>query len=111
MVVGLLAAACSDGAGNGQAAAKLALTSPAFAPGGRIPEKHACTGDNVSPPLSWSGVPSGTEELALTLEDPEGPRGTFVHWVLWGVEPRRAGLEEGTIPPGAREGLTDAGGQ
>ena len=109
LTVGLVAVACSGG--GGKAAPAISLASPAFAAGGRIPTKYACDGDDVSPPLSWSGVPAGAVELALTLEDPDAPNGTFVHWVLWGVDPRRPGLDEGAVPAGARQGRTSAGGQ
>jgi phosphatidylethanolamine-binding protein (PEBP) family uncharacterized protein len=57
----------------------MVITSPAFTDGERIPEEFTCEGADVSPPLSWNGVPDGTVELALTCEDPDAPRGTFVH--------------------------------
>ncbi|MGH9259637.1 MAG: YbhB/YbcL family Raf kinase inhibitor-like protein, partial [Acidimicrobiales bacterium] len=62
----------------------ITLRSPAFADGDSIPRRFSCDGDDVSPPLEWSGAPSSTVELALLVEDPDAPGGTFVHWVLWG---------------------------
>jgi Raf kinase inhibitor-like YbhB/YbcL family protein len=73
--------------------ATFALTSPAFASGGSIPRKYSCDGEGVSPPLAWSGVPSGTKELELLVVDPDA-RG-FVHWVAAGIPPTAAGLDEG----------------
>jgi Raf kinase inhibitor-like YbhB/YbcL family protein len=94
----------------------LTLTSSAFAPGGEIPRRYTCEGDDVSPPLSWTGVPAGTKSFALILEDPDAPdpaapRMIFVHWVLYNLPPSLAGLPEGasgaTLPPGSRQGLND----
>lgn len=71
------------------------LSSSAFQEGGSIPTKYTCDGENVSPPLSWSGAPEGTESLALILEDHDAPSGTFVHWVLFNIPPDRNSLTEG----------------
>ena len=76
-------------------AAKLDLTSTAFTEGGAIPRVHTCDGANQSPPLAWSGVPGGTAELVLTVEDPDAPNGTFVHWLLYGVPPTVTSLPAG----------------
>lgn len=71
------------------------LTSTAFQQGTRIPRKHTGEGDDVSPPLSWSGLPAGTRELALVCDDPDAPRPTpWVHWVLYGLPPTLAELKE-----------------
>ena len=61
------------------AKSKLKLTSPAFAIGETIPDGFTCAGENATPPLRWKGVPKGSVELAITLEDPDAPIGTFVH--------------------------------
>jgi Raf kinase inhibitor-like YbhB/YbcL family protein len=73
--------------------AAFALSSPAFSAGAAIPRKYSCDGAGVSPPLAWTGVPDGTAELALIVDDPDA-RG-FVHWVAAGIPPSAAGLEEG----------------
>lgn len=80
------------------------LTSPAFAPRGTIPDGFTCDGANASPPLRWKGVPKGTVELAITLEDPDAPSGTFVHWVAWGIDPKAGALPEATLPANVVEG-------
>lgn len=69
------------------------LRSPAFRDGGAIPVLHTCDGEDVSPPLEWSEVPSGTHSLALVMEDPDAPAGTWVHWVLYDLAPDRTRLE------------------
>ena len=87
----------------------ITLRSPAFGDGDTIPRVHTCDGEDVSPPLEWSGVPSDTAELALVVEDPDAPGGTFVHWVLWGLDAGLPGLAQGQVPAGAREGRNDFG--
>ena len=76
------------------------VTSSAFTDGGTIPRRYTCDGADVSPPLAFAGLPSGTRAVALLVEDPDAPRGTFVHWVAWGIDPGRASLAEGEGPPG-----------
>jgi Raf kinase inhibitor-like YbhB/YbcL family protein len=84
------------------------LTSSNFEEGGRIPREHSCDGDDAPPELLWSGVPSGVVALALTCEDPDAPGGTFVHWVVWGIDPSsgRIGADDG---PGIRHGRNGFG--
>jgi Raf kinase inhibitor-like YbhB/YbcL family protein len=83
-----------------EAAMTITLSSTAFADGGDIPRRYTCDGDDVSPPLAFAGVPSGTQDLALLVEDPDAPGGTFVHWVAWGIDPSATALAEGEAPPG-----------
>src|SRR5688500_9604739 len=85
------------------------LSSPAFADGETIPDRFTCDGDDISPPLEWSGIPDDAAELALLVEDPDAPGGTFVHWVLFGLDPKISGLAEGSVPPEAKNGLTSFG--
>lgn len=61
-----------------------------------------CHGENVPPPLSFAGVPEGTRFLALVVDDPDAPVGTFTHWVAWGIDPAPAASAEGQ--PAPREG-------
>jgi Raf kinase inhibitor-like YbhB/YbcL family protein len=83
------------------------LTSSAFQPGERIPRRHSCEGEDLSPPLSWGGLPDGTDSLALLVDDPDAPVGTFTHWVAWGIAATSDGLAEGEAAP--REGRNDFG--
>ncbi len=85
------------------------LRSPAFSDHATIPTRHTKDGDDVSPALEWSGVPEQAVELALLCEDPDAPGGTFVHWVLSGLDPSLPGLGEGQVPDGAVEGRNDFG--
>lgn len=92
----------------------LILNSPAFRDGQAIPARFTCEGKNVSPPLSWTGAPEGTESFVLIIDDPDAPdpkapRMTWVHWVLYDLPATTDGLAEeiGTLPAGARPGLND----
>jgi Raf kinase inhibitor-like YbhB/YbcL family protein len=74
------------------------LSSVKFKPGGRIPPAHTGEGKDLSPPLEWSGLPPGTKELALIVDDPDAPTSEpFVHWVLYGVPADASGLPEGLV--------------
>ncbi len=70
------------------------MTSASFREGGRIPRKHTCDGDDASPPLRISGVPEGTAGIALIMDDPDAPMGTFVHWVVWNIDAAKADMPE-----------------
>lgn len=90
----------------------LKVTSPAFAGGSMIPVKYTCDGENVSPPLNWSGAPSGTKSLALVCDDPDAPSGEWVHWVLFNIPPLTRALGEavtrdGVLADGSRQGVND----
>ena len=87
----------------------LTITSKAFANGEAIPRQHTGEGDDVSPALSWEGVPEGTAELALICDDPDAPTPTpWVHWVLYKIPGDCSGLAEGENG-GAVEGNTSWG--
>ena len=92
----------------------LKLTSSAFAPGGEIPAKHTCEGNDLSPPLAWSGVPANAKSLALIVDDPDAPdpaapKMTWVHWVLYNIPPGVSSLPEAVkqLPAGTSQGLND----
>ncbi|MES2643637.1 MAG: YbhB/YbcL family Raf kinase inhibitor-like protein [Myxococcota bacterium] len=80
---------------------RLELTSPAFSTGGTIPKKHTCEGANTSPALTWTEVPAGTRTLALVVDDPDAPGGTWVHWVAWNIPATARGLPEAVSPTDA----------
>ena len=86
----------------------------AFENGGSIPKKFSCDGADVSPELSWTEPPAGTKALALIVDDPDAPSGTFVHWVLYDLPPDTRKLAEGIaqdrkLTNGARQGRNDFG--
>lgn len=76
---------------------ELRLTSPSFEAGGKIPAKYSCEADNVNPELNISGIPEGTVSLALIMDDPDAPGGTWVHWVVWNI-PVTNKIAEDSIP-------------
>jgi len=81
------------------------LVSPAFNDGERIPQRHTCDGEDVSPSLEWSGAPASTASYALIVYDPDAPRGTFVHWVIYDIPRDLAALPEGVPGDPVVEGL------
>ena len=93
----------------------ISITSTAFTAGMPIPKKYTGEGEDVSPPLAWSGVPQGTKELALICDDPDAPvKEPWVHWVLYKLPADTANLPEGLprektlkAPAGADQGLND----
>lgn len=93
---------------------ELSVESAAFTEGGLIPSKYTCDGNDVSPPLRWSGPPDGTRSLALISDDPDAPMGTWVHWVMYNIPPHVRELRE-HVPPseklsdGTVQGRTDFG--
>lgn len=104
-----LASGCGDDGDDSSAPAfgaseRLTLSSSAFADGGTIPRRHTCDGENISPPLSFSKVPSGTKSLAVLVEDPDAPRGPFTHWVVYDADPSQTRWPAGQVPRGAAQG-------
>ncbi len=73
------------------------LTSAAFAEGATIPKRYTADGKDLSPPLTWTSGPDGTASYAIVCEDPDAPRGTFVHWLAWNIDPGRHELREGIL--------------
>jgi Raf kinase inhibitor-like YbhB/YbcL family protein len=104
---------CSSGGGGPREERdlpeRIVVSSAGFDAGGVIPRRFTCAGENVSPPLRWSGVPDGTAAVALVVDDPDAPRGTYVHWVVIGLDPATARLDEGAVPAGARQLPNSAG--
>jgi len=76
----------------------ITLKSTAFENGGMIPSRYTCDGQDISPPLQWSGIPPGTASIALISDDPDAPVGTWVHWVIFNVPPEKGRLPE-ELPP------------
>ncbi|MGH3319810.1 MAG: YbhB/YbcL family Raf kinase inhibitor-like protein [Streptosporangiaceae bacterium] len=109
----MLVAGCGLFGGHTRPASKLpdqiTIASKAFDRGDNIPARFTCKGQGVSPPLQWSGVPADAKELALVLDDPDAPGGTFVHWVVFRIDPSRASIHPGAAPPHAREAKNSAG--
>ncbi len=85
------------------------ITSDAFLEGELIPTKYTCDGENINPPLIFSDVPDEAVTLALIMDDPDAPAGTWVHWIVWNITSSQKGIEEGEVPKGSMEGGTDFG--
>jgi Raf kinase inhibitor-like YbhB/YbcL family protein len=85
------------------------LTSSAFENNQKIPARYTCDGQKSHPPLTISGVPSAAKSLALIVDDPDAPTGTFTHWVIWNIRPDTSAIPEGTVPPESQEGTNSAG--
>jgi hypothetical protein len=117
VLLALLAATLrAEGGEEGEAAMALKIGSSAFEHGGNIPEKYTCQGQDISPPLAWSGAPAGTKSFALIVDDPDAPdprapKMTWVHWVLYDLPAQATGLPEGVkkgaLAPGTKEGFND----
>ncbi|UCE88362.1 MAG: YbhB/YbcL family Raf kinase inhibitor-like protein [Pseudomonadota bacterium] len=94
----------------------MTITSPEFAQNASIPQRFTCDGDDISPPLTWSGIPEGAQSLALIVDDPDAPdpaapRMIWVHWVLYNLPTDTGGLSEAiadsALPAGTLQGLND----
>jgi Raf kinase inhibitor-like YbhB/YbcL family protein len=118
LATGSLLGACGSSSSGSSAAdalaaapvpASLTVTSTAFTDGTPIPARYSCDGDGLSPPLAWTGGPTGAVELALVVDDPDAPSGTYVHWVLYGLDPSTTTLAEHVPPSGARQARNSAG--
>jgi len=85
------------------------LNSTAFSNNAALPAKYSCDGQRINPPLEISDVPANTQTLALIFDDPDAPAGTFVHWVIWNIDPKIAEIAENSTPVGAKQGTNSAG--
>ena len=96
----------------GGAKMAITITSTVFNEGTLIPRDYSCDGKDISPPLSWAGVPEGTKSLAIICDDPDAPVGTWVHWVLFNIPATVHELPQGVKPDkvlenGAKHGIND----
>ncbi len=92
----------------------ISVVSSAFKDGEMIPRQYTCDGRDISPPLTWTGIPEGTQSLVLICEDPDAPAGVWVHWVIYNMPPSTGELPEAvpgdeTLSSGARHGVNDFG--
>jgi len=100
--------AASMGSSQGLGKVKpLKVTSPAFENNKTIPSKYGCDGVNVNPAIQIDDVPSGAKSLALLFDDKDAPRKTYVHWILWNLDPSTKEIKENSVPEGAVQGLND----
>jgi Raf kinase inhibitor-like YbhB/YbcL family protein len=95
-------------AAEGEMIMSIQITSTAFNEGDKIPRIYTCDDRNVSPPLAWTGVPTGTVSLVLIMDDPDAPLGTWVHWVLYNLTAETTSLKLGVTGLGM-DGMNDFG--
>ena len=88
----------------------LTVRSPSFADNAAIPARFSCRGSNTPPPLTWTGIPSGTVTIALVMDDPDAAGGTYTHWVVFNLPATASGLAGGNLPAGAAQ-AQNSGGQ
>src|SRR5262249_20843415 len=85
------------------------ITSQAFSNGEKIPDKYTMYGENRIPPIHLEDIPSRTRSLALIVDDPDAPQGTFNHWLLFNMDPRVMDIKEDSVPVMATQGRNDFG--
>lgn len=93
----------------GQPKLPMKITSPAFSGSGKVPSKYTCDGDNTNPPLEFQDVPLDARSLVLIVDDPDAPSRTWVHWVVYNIDPRTKQIKENSVPAGGVLGVTDSG--
>jgi Raf kinase inhibitor-like YbhB/YbcL family protein len=110
----MMLAASMLAASSIRAQSKMEIRAEAFASGASIPEKYTCSGENLSPALTMSGVPPAAKALVLIVDDPDAPSGRFFHWVVYNLPPSATHIEAGikqstTMPGGGVQGRNDFG--
>src|SRR5262245_51150901 len=85
------------------------ITSQAIMDGGKIPDKYPLYGDNRIPPLHFEEIPEKARSLALVMDDPDAPSGTFNHWILFNMDPKTKDIKEDCVPVMATQGRNDFG--
>ncbi|MBD0331431.1 MAG: YbhB/YbcL family Raf kinase inhibitor-like protein [Chitinophagaceae bacterium] len=85
------------------------VESSAFKNGESIPAKYSCQGNDINPQLTFFDVPDSAKSLALIMDDPDAPGGTWVHWVIWNISPRTKQIDENSVPVNAVQGKNSWG--
>lgn len=84
------------------------ISSSAFGNNSTIPKKYTCEGQDINPPLQFDEIPPETKSLALIMDDPDAPMGTWVHWVVWNISPNTLKIAENDVPQAAVLGINDS---
>lgn len=108
-LVAVLAACGGEDGGTrqGEPTAAIEVSSEALDAGGVIPVAHTCDGADTSPPLVWQGVPAGAAEVAVIVDDPDAPDGTFIHWLVAGLPGDDGRLDPATGSVAGVQGRND----
>jgi len=125
VLAALLLGACGGSTGSGQAGSTpagqaapavtspapgaITVRSPAFTAGAAIPARFSCRGSNTPVPLTWTGIPAGATSVALIMDDPDAPSGTFTHWVVFNLPTTSRGITGGHLPAGAAQAQNGRG--
>lgn len=83
----------------------MTITSPVFTQNNFIPSKYTCDGENINPPLNITNIPEKAKSLVLIVDDPDAPGGTFIHWIVFNINPGIHTIEENSIPNKGKEGI------
>jgi hypothetical protein len=94
-------------AGDAPETEALKLTSPVFENNTPLPPRYTCDGENMNPPLTIKNIPRGAKSLALVLDDQDAPRGSYVHWIVWNIDPETKDIKEDSVPENAAVGTND----
>jgi Raf kinase inhibitor-like YbhB/YbcL family protein len=94
---------------KGDEVPEMKIQSNSFGNSKMMPAKFTCDSENVSPGLTFSGVPAGSKSLVLIVDDPDAPGGTWVHWTVWNIDPSVTEIPEDSVPEESIEGKTDFG--
>ena len=84
---------------------ELIISSTAFQNNGMIPSKYTCEGANINPPLKISGIPANAKSVAIIVDDPDAPKGTFDHWVTWNIKPAETIAENSAAGTAGKNGM------
>jgi Raf kinase inhibitor-like YbhB/YbcL family protein len=87
----------------------MTVTSPEFGQSVPIPLQYTCHGTGESPPLDWSGQPSGTKALALVMDDAGAPITPYIYWIVFNISPATPDIQAGRTPPGSLEAVNSKG--
>jgi Raf kinase inhibitor-like YbhB/YbcL family protein len=93
----------------GAADRTIVVSSPAFQSGGTIPEKFTCKGADQNPALQFRGIPAKARSIAMIVDDPDAPGGTFNHWLIWNIAPTTKEIAANSVPAGSVQGKNDFG--
>lgn len=85
------------------------IKSSSFSHNSPIPAKYTCDGQDINPPLAFDDVPASAQSLALMADDPDSPAGSFIHWLIWNINPQNTQIAENSRPPEATEGQSGFG--
>ena len=83
------------------------ISSTSFGHNGQIPKKYTCDGSDINPPLKFEEIPANAKSLALIVDDPDAPMGTWVHWVVWNIDTKTSEIKENSVPKGSMQGMND----